>query len=91
MCRRRRDVERTDLKFVLLQVGDAAMVMSLSGLEEVEDRNLLAGSLMVLLEQDINQAQVCGPCTLQCMCFNIHTCFMLSSLRGLGMGLLHVP
>lgn len=34
------------------------MVLSLSGLEEVEDRNLLAGSLMVLLEQDINQAQV---------------------------------
>lgn len=34
------------------------MVMSLCGLEEVEDRNLLAGSLMVLLEQDYNQAQV---------------------------------
>jgi hypothetical protein len=42
----------------LMQVGDAAMVLSLSSLEEVEDRNLLAGSLMVLLEQDINQAQV---------------------------------
>lgn len=42
----------------VLQAGDAAMVLSLSGLEEVEDRNLLAGSLMVLLEQDINQAQV---------------------------------
>lgn len=34
------------------------MVMSLSGLEGVEDRNLLAGSLMVLLEKDYNQAQV---------------------------------
>lgn len=40
------------------QAGDAAMVLSLSGLQEVEDRNLLAGSLMVLLEQDYNQAQV---------------------------------
>lgn len=41
------------------QVGDAAMVLSLSSLVDVEDRNLLAGSLMVLLEQDINRAQVC--------------------------------
>lgn len=38
------------------------MVMSLSGLTEVEDRHLLAGSLMVLLEQDVNQAQVCCWC-----------------------------
>lgn len=37
------------------------MVLSLSSLVEVEDRNLLAGSLMVLLEQDINRAQVCSP------------------------------
>lgn len=41
------------------QVGDAAMVLSLSDLQGVEDRNLLAGSIMVLLEQDYNQAQVC--------------------------------
>jgi hypothetical protein len=34
------------------------MVLSLADLEEMEDRNLLAGSLMVLLEQDIHQAQV---------------------------------
>jgi hypothetical protein len=39
------------------------MVLSLSSLVEVEDRNLLAGSLMVLLEQDINRAQVCGAAT----------------------------
>jgi len=47
------------LSALAVQAGDTAMVMSLSGLTEVEDRNLLAGSLMVLLEQDVNQAQVC--------------------------------
>jgi hypothetical protein len=41
-----------------LQVGDASMVMSLASLQGVEDRNLLAGSLLVLLERDYNQAQV---------------------------------
>ncbi|KAF8062105.1 WDR19 [Scenedesmus sp. PABB004] len=39
------------------QVGDAAMVLSLEPLAGVEDRNLLAGSLLVLLERDYNQAQ----------------------------------
>jgi hypothetical protein len=36
------------------------MVLSLASLQGVEDRNLLAGSLLVLLERDYNQAQVCG-------------------------------
>lgn len=49
---------QSDTAVVVLQVGDAAMVLSLADLEGVEDRNLLAGSLMVLLEQDIHQAQV---------------------------------
>jgi hypothetical protein len=68
-----------------MQVGDAAMVLSLSSLEEVEDKNLLAGSLMVLLEQDINQAQVCeqplsiyvASASLQCT---------LASMVGRGRG-----
>jgi hypothetical protein len=34
------------------------MVLSLAPLQGVEDRNLLAGSLLVLLERDYNQAQV---------------------------------
>jgi hypothetical protein len=62
-----------DLCVVILQVGDAAMVLSLADLEGVEDRNLLAGSLMVLLEQDIHQAQVtvrlphCDTCVDLCV------------------------
>jgi hypothetical protein len=36
------------------------MVMSLAALQGVEDRNLLAGSLLVLLGQDFNHAQVRG-------------------------------
>ena len=49
------------------EVGDAAMVLSLSSLLEVEDRNLLAGSLMVLLEQEINRAQVCCRNGVACL------------------------
>lgn len=40
------------------QAGDAAMVLALGSLEGVEDRNLLAGSLLVLLGRDFDQAQV---------------------------------
>lgn len=42
----------------MLQAGDAAMVLSLLSLQDVEDRNLLAGSLLLLMERDYNQAQV---------------------------------
>lgn len=37
--------------------------MSLTSLQGIEDRNLLAGSLLLLMEKDYNQAQVshCPP------------------------------
>lgn len=44
------------------------MVMSLSSLQGVDDRNLLAGSLLVLMEGDYNQAQVRLPVTLALLC-----------------------
>ncbi len=40
------------------QAGDASMVMSLEGLKGIEDRNLLAGHVLVMLEKDYTEAQV---------------------------------
>ena len=40
--------------------GDASMVLSLEQIRNIEDKNLLAGHTMVLLERDTAQAQVCG-------------------------------
>jgi hypothetical protein len=34
------------------------MVLSLAPLEDIQDRNLLVGSLMVVLERDYDHAQV---------------------------------
>lgn len=65
-----------------MQVGDAAMVLSLSSLEEVDDRNLLAGSLMVLLEQDINQAQVRKLPMFITYCYRMR--FVNAQSSGLG-------
>jgi hypothetical protein len=54
------------------QVGDPGMVMSLSSLVDVEDRNLLAGSLLVLMEHDYNIAQV-GNDTANGLCMDACT------------------
>jgi len=40
-------------------LGDASMVLSLEQIRNIEDKNLLAGHTMVLLDRDTAQAQVC--------------------------------
>lgn len=40
-----------------MQVGDASMVLSLEGVRGYEDRNLLAGHILVLLERDFIQVR----------------------------------
>ena len=42
-------------------LGDASMVLSLEQISNIEDKNLLAGHTMVLLERDTAQAQVRDP------------------------------
>lgn len=37
--------------------GDASMVLSLERIKHLEDKNLLAGHIYVLLDKDQNQAQ----------------------------------
>jgi hypothetical protein len=39
-------------------LGDASMVLSLEQIQNIEDKNLLAGHMMVLLERDVAVAQV---------------------------------
>ena len=41
------------------QAGDASMVLALEKVAHIEDRNLLAGHILVLLGVDYNGAQVC--------------------------------
>jgi WD repeat-containing protein 19 len=38
-------------------LGDASMVLSIERIRHLEDRNLLAGHLIVLLDKDQNAAQ----------------------------------
>ena len=45
----------------LRMLGDASMVLSLEQISNIEDKNLLAGHTMVLLERDTAQAQVRDP------------------------------
>lgn len=50
--------------------GDASMVLSLEHIRNIEDKNLLAGHTMVLLDRDTAQAQVL-----------VKVAFMLSYIR----------
>lgn len=57
------------------QLGDASMVLSLESLRSIEDRNLLAGHVLVLLEKDHAQAQVCPQQQLLCIALHeLQTC-----------------
>ena len=54
-------LERLDMDMALAafrMFGDASMVLSLEQISNIEDKNLLAGHTMVLLERDTAQAQV---------------------------------
>lgn len=53
-------LERLDMDMALAafrMLGDASMVLSLEQIRNIEDKNLLAGHTLVLLERDTSQAQ----------------------------------